>query len=254
MSLPRTRPTGNLPAMPTRLPLWHPQGTMSQQDVVRAALDRCDFPWDYLRVGLQTDTGRERIPVGWADLTGVTYTEVTTPAGESAVVIRAAGPPAALAWRSGRVTLDHGLTRTYTRPGHYEIAYDLQALRAFLYAAAHMVDWFWLSQDQRDGVHAIIGPGDWQLPAAFAAAFTDLPTPIPTRAAAAVRAVMLGAPGQAPAEYVVSRRAWHHPACPVLPLIRRPEPAGYLPPPHLRPCRLCRPDQPSGFRRGDDGL
>lgn len=239
MSLPRTRPTGSLPAMPSRLPLWHPQGTVDQQDLVRAALGRCDFPWDWLRVGLTTDTGRERIPVEWADLSAVVpagHGAITNMAGERGYVIHDidGSPGTALAWRSGRVTLDN-----------FPYWPDDLPARAFLPAAAYMVDWFWLSPDQRDGVHAIIDPGDWQLPAAFIAAFTDLPTPIPRRAAAAVRAVMLGAPDQKPAEYVASRRVWHHPACPLLPLTRRPQQAGYLPPPRLRPCRICKPDQPS---------
>lgn len=247
MTPPRTRPTGNLPAMPSRLPLWHPQGTVAQQDLIWEAMGRCDFPWDWLRVGLTTDTGRERIPVEWAGGRVKGHgAELTNLAGERATIVKAdADCPAALAWRSGRVTLDWSLARTSALAMQRMTGGWEGPDRTLLLAAAHMVDWFWLSEDQRDGVHAVISPADWQLPDAFLAAFTDLPTRIPRRAASAVRAVMLGAPDQKPAEYVASRRVWHHPACPVLPLIRRPEQAGYLPPPRLRPCRVCRPDQPS---------
>lgn len=253
MTVPRTRPTGNLPVTPSRLPLFHLHGTRDQDRIVQGALDRCDFPWHLLRPGLWADTGRERIPVEWADLSGVTYSEVATPAGERATVIHTPAGPSALAWRSGRVTLDHHLTRTYAGPGH-EIAHDLRALRAFLTAAAHMVDLFWLSDRQRDGVWSICHDGGYTPPEAFLAAFTDLPTRIHPRAAAAIRATMLGTTDGMPAPYISTRRVWHHPACPTVPLIRHPLPAGYLPPPHMRPCRLCRPDRATGIRRGDDGL
>lgn len=44
------------------------QGTPAQQELVRRALSRCTFPFERLAPKLKTSTGRDRLPVEWADL------------------------------------------------------------------------------------------------------------------------------------------------------------------------------------------
>lgn len=289
--------------MTTDNDLFIPQGTIRQQDVIRAALARCDFPWGWLRVGLHADTGRERIPVEWADLSRYADTapaatqlhdhegarahggshDVRDPVtGEKAHVLAARDRVLGLAWYSGKVTIDTRL-----------VADPVLAGEVFLSEAAHMVDFFWLADRHRIAVWNALHPaseqldpdtavadgqdlghghswfdvgpyGSWvgeALMGAFVAAFSDFPVtmlfpdhPVTPRAAKAVRAALLGAPP--PAEFVGARRSrvYHHPDCWIVPAIIRPLPLGHVAPPDRRPCRLCKPDQPRGLRRGPEEL
>jgi hypothetical protein len=44
------------------------QGSENQRALAQAALDRCDFPWERLLPQLRSESNRDRILIGWADL------------------------------------------------------------------------------------------------------------------------------------------------------------------------------------------
>lgn len=281
-------------AIPSPPDLFLLHGTPRQQNIVRDALARCDFPWPWLRVGLRADTGREQIPVGWEDLSrahdsaaaerhvSARMHDVTDPAtGEKAHVVEARGRVLGLAFYSGKVVLDTSLT------GLPELAAEV-----FLSEAAHMVDFFWMADRHRVAIWNALHPQDQQIPAdtavtdgidlghghgwfdvgayrtfvgeswmgLFCLAFSDVAVtiefadhPVTARAAKAVRAAMV--PQETPPDpFVGARRSrvYHHPGCYIVPAILRPLDLGMVPPPDRRPCRLCRPDQPRGVRRGPE--
>lgn len=210
--------------------------------------------------------------------------EITDPAtGEKAHVL-ARERVLGLAWYSGKVTLDTSLESDRELAGE-----------VFLSEAAHMVDFFWMAdrhriaiwnalhppgqqldpdtpiEDAKDLGHGHgwfdVGPyGTWvgeAVMSAFVAAFSDYPVtmlfpdhPVTPRAAAAIRAALVPDEPK-PAQFVGAKRSvvYHHPQCWIVPAIINPLPLGYVAPEGRRPCRLCKPDQPRGIRRGpEDGL
>lgn len=149
------------------------QGTQNQQRIIRETLDRTDFPWDRLRPLLRQTTGdRDYIPVEWADLSryaGAAMKERKAGvAGDARVaddghahdhdhghedmLFHAHGSEdgdewhaigyrnqvLGLAWYSGRVSMSLTLE---SRP--------LLAAEVFLSEGAHMVDFFYMTDEQR---------------------------------------------------------------------------------------------------------
>lgn len=129
-------------------------GTEAQRELARRTLTvRCDYPWARLLPGLRAATGRETIPVEWADLsrwagaiTAEGHAHVHED-GDTAHVLEARARVLGLAWYSGRVQVEATLTGDV-------------AAEVLLSEAAHMVDFFALTDPQRVAVwNALHGPG-----------------------------------------------------------------------------------------------
>jgi hypothetical protein len=132
---------------------WELRGTDRQRSLALSALSRCDFPWDRLT--------HRPIPVDWADLSAergarahddgpevLAHEHVTDPeTGDvgHAVVVR--HRVLGLAWYSGRVTLDVSLE------DDAELAAEV-----LLAEAAHMVDFFGMTDRQRVAVWNAVHP------------------------------------------------------------------------------------------------
>lgn len=292
---------GNLSAMnPNDHDIFQLAGTTRQQAIVRTAIDRCSFPWGWLRAGLHADTGREKIPVDWQDLTRYRQAsiqagaqaarghgdahDITDPLTNEKAHVLARERVLGLAWYSGKVTLDVSLERDPELAGE-----------VFLSEGAHMIDFFWMADKHRVAVWNALHPEHQQLDpdrpvadgedlghghswfdvggyaswvgeafmGAFVAAFSDYKVtmlfpdhPVTPRAAQAIKAALI--PSQpAPDPFVGAKRSsvYHHPRCWIVPAILAPIDLGVVPPEDRRPCRLCKPDQPHGLRRGPgDGL
>lgn len=143
---------------------WDLQGTYEQKDLVAAALDKCDFPWEHLNVAT--------IPVEWADLSAYGAAQEA----EHALHTRASGEVdhthdhtglfdpmvrevdgrsrvLGLAWYSGKVSLDLELVNN-----------PLLAQEVFLSEAAHMTDFFWMDDPLRVAVWNAAHPDEHDLP------------------------------------------------------------------------------------------
>jgi hypothetical protein len=130
-------------------PLYVLQGSPAQQALVQQALDRCDFPWELLRLRLQATTGRSTIPVEWADLSRWAQAEGDAVGHQPGVhPLAPRGRTLGLAWYSGKVSLDLSLE------AEPELAGEV-----FLAEAAHMTDFFWMSDAQRAAVYAVFHGG-----------------------------------------------------------------------------------------------
>lgn len=136
--------------------VWRLYGTENQQRLVREALAACDFPFDALVPGLKSQVGRDYIPVEWADLSRYTaqFKEAKAAGGHNHVhddewgvghpierEVDGRRQVLGLAWYSGKVTLDYTLER-----------YPDLAKEVFLAEGAHMVDFFYMTDDQRVAV------------------------------------------------------------------------------------------------------
>jgi hypothetical protein len=262
---------------------WTLHGTPNQQRVVGDALASCDFPFERLAPQLRSEAGRDSIPVEWADLsryaakpeTEGAHVHVHVHQGDDTghPIVRDVGGRArvlGLAWYSGKVTLDISLERD-----------ERLAHEVLLAEGAHMVDFFYITDQQRRAVvnalhhdqlpdnHPIIdgqplgldghecawfdvGPyGMWvgeAMMEAFIEAFSpvavtiQLGHPVSPVQAAYIRRVLLGPP-------LVGTRggvAYHRPRCPFI------RPTWLLADhdwPHpldaqrdgRRACRVCRP-------------
>lgn len=133
------------------------RGSPAQNALVERALSRCDYDFSALVPGLRAQTGRERIPVEWADLSrwGMASVQVLDGSGneqpihgphahddgDEAHIVEARGRVLGLAWYDGRISLDLSL----------EAEPDL-AQEVLLAEAAHMVDFFALTDQQRDDI------------------------------------------------------------------------------------------------------
>lgn len=130
-------------------------GTPSQVALVERALSRCDFEWTLLLPELQSEVGRERIPVEWADLSrwaaavaegkgGHAHVHEFTEDGlivDTGHPVEARGRVLGLAWYSGKVSLD------LSCEADPELAQEV-----FLAEVAHMVDFFYLTDEHRDRI------------------------------------------------------------------------------------------------------
>lgn len=135
------------------------QGTERENAIIRDALARSDFPWERLAPGLKEQTGRDAIPVEWADLSRYAsafeahdHSHVHEGTDEAHIIEgREGGRRAAwgLAWYSGRITIERKLV---DRP---KVAQDV-----FLSEVAHMVDFFYLSPEQRVALFGLYHGGE----------------------------------------------------------------------------------------------
>jgi hypothetical protein len=127
--------------------VWQLQGSPNQQAIVAAALDRCTFPFDVMRPGLRTKMGRESIPVEWADLShyAAALGQEAHPHvhgdTDEAHIVATRSRVLGLAWYSGKVTLDLSLERDPTLAGE-----------VFLSEGAHMLDFFWFTNEHRAAI------------------------------------------------------------------------------------------------------
>lgn len=143
--------------------------TQVQREITEEALRRCSFDFELLRSGLKEQTGRDAIPVEWADLSRHAteahavaegnehdhedehlsgHIDVWTDGGR-AHGIAARGRVLGLAWYSGKVSVDASLE------GEPELAGEV-----LLSEAAHMTDFFWITPEQRACVFAIFHGDD----------------------------------------------------------------------------------------------
>ena len=113
------------------------RGTPSQQALVERALARCDYPFDRLAAGLAAQAGRSVIPVEWTDLSA--YGARGHGDIEAHVLFRER--VLGLAWYEGRISIEQSLE---AQP---ELAQEV-----FLAEAAHMVDFFALTDEQRAAI------------------------------------------------------------------------------------------------------
>lgn len=132
--------------------IWTLQGTPEQQAIVQEALNGCDFPFERLRSNLNA-AGRLAIPVDWQDLSRYVGSSEKASTDHSHVhegndtghpierVVNGRSRVLGLAWYSGRVTLDQSL-----------VSDPRLAREVFLAEAAHMVDFFYMSDWQRRAI------------------------------------------------------------------------------------------------------
>jgi hypothetical protein len=135
--------------------IWQLLGTPHQQAIAAAALDRCTFPFEVMLPGLRAQTGREQVPVEWADLSRFAgalgqdshphvhgYTDEAHVLANRARVL-------GLFWFSGRVSLDVSLERDPDLAGE-----------VLLSEGAHAVDMFTLTPAQRHTIWGALHTGD----------------------------------------------------------------------------------------------
>lgn len=146
--------------------VWNLVGTPSQNAIVQDALNRCDFPFQWLEPELRSEVGKTQIPVEWADLSRygqanavevpraagghgdhdhghdereLTHFHVEDPeTGDKAHGIGFRSRVLGLAWYSGKVSLEN------TLESDPELAKEV-----FLAEGAHMVDFFYMTEDHR---------------------------------------------------------------------------------------------------------
>lgn len=140
--------------------IWQISGNPNQVALVEKALNRCDFPFDKLKPKLSSDTQKTSIPVEWADLSRyISFVEMPSSftsvphihvhQGEDVghgVLYR--NRVLGLAWYSGKVSLDVSLE------SQSELAQEVM-----LSEAAHMVDFFYMTEDHREAVWDAYHPG-----------------------------------------------------------------------------------------------
>lgn len=127
--------------------LFQVEGTEHQQQVIADALARCTFRFDRVTPGLTRETGRDHVPVVWADLSR--YAAAESEEELQAHVVVARGRVLGLAYYSGKIALDVTLEHE-----------PLLAGEVFLSEAAHMVDFFLLDDRQRRAIWDALHPGD----------------------------------------------------------------------------------------------
>lgn len=150
------------------------QGTPAQNAIILDALQKCDFPWERLLPKLQSTKGKSKIPVVWEDLNAyaaqglrasedghdhshehdesdndadhadsdVTHSHVVGENGE--VLAHGVGFRSrilGLAWYSGKVSVDLSLESNPT-----------VAKEVFLSEGAHMIDFFYMTDQQRSAI------------------------------------------------------------------------------------------------------
>jgi hypothetical protein len=130
-------------------------GTPPQNAVAGGALARCTFPFDVLTI--------DRIPVEWADLSRYTATVAEGKAsgghahvhegGDTGHPIEVRERVLGLAWYSGRVTLDASLEHDPTLAGE-----------VLLSEAAHMADFYWMTDRHRMVIWNALHPEAEDLP------------------------------------------------------------------------------------------
>lgn len=241
------------------------QGTEQQRAIIAQAIARCTFPFERLLPGLRREVNRESIPVEWADLTryaGMIEREHghahVHEGGDKAHVLEARQQVLGLAWYSGRVTIEQSLV---SRP---ELAAEV-----FLSEGAHMVDFFYLTDAQRDAIFSayhgggetpphdhgwfdVGGYGDWvgeSFMAGFTLAFSDLEPiiggfthPTTRDVAEVIRVIVLGEPEVQPFRvFALARSSVFHDAHRGIAAEQTFETRAAAIASGRRPCGVCRP-------------
>jgi hypothetical protein len=238
--------------------------TPAQREITQSALDRCDFPFELIVPNLREQTGQDAVPVEWTDLSRYAraasaegfHTHVYDSEGNRGHLLAARRRALGLAWYSGKVSIERSLV------DNPELAQEV-----FLSEAAHMVDFFWMTEAQRDTILAIYhdehgehghtwfdSPSYWDdagesFMAGFVMGFSDLTPSIgdfshkttPARAAA-IRALLLPEPEPEPVPvYLKTRygRVYHREGCWRLCLFKTTPITDTA---RLRPCKSCRPN------------
>lgn len=127
------------------------RGTEEQNNIILDALRRTDFPFELLKPKLFETNSRTKIPVEWDDLSvyGIrTQDEERLAATPIEYRERVLG----LAWYSGMVTIEQDLV---SEP---ELAKEV-----FLSEGAHMVDFFYMTDEHRIGIWNALHPSSAHL-------------------------------------------------------------------------------------------
>lgn len=143
--------------------VWQLQGTTEQQVIIADALARCNFPFPRLLPELQRSINRSTIPVEWIDLSRyshyadssiddsvahVRHHEEPEFDGDEYDVLAYRQRVLGLAWYSGKVSIEATLVNQPTL-----------AQEVFLSEGAHMIDFFYLTETQRQRIFALYH--DW---------------------------------------------------------------------------------------------
>lgn len=128
------------------------QLTRPQRLIIDGAIARCDFPFELCLPALHDRWGRRSIVVTWEPLEpylgGVGH-EHDESVHATAHPVQARGRVAGLAWTDGRIMLAPWLESE-----------SALAVEVWLAEAAHQVDFFFISQDQRRALFALFHHGD----------------------------------------------------------------------------------------------
>jgi hypothetical protein len=140
--------------------IWQISGNPNQVALVESALNRCDFPFDKLKPKLLSEARKSSIPVEWADLSRYASSVDAPSAFTAAPHIHAhegddsghgilyRNRVLGLAWYSGKVSLDISLE------SQSELAQEVM-----LSEGAHMVDFFYMTEDHREAIWDAYHPG-----------------------------------------------------------------------------------------------
>lgn len=144
--------------------VWDLRGNEQQNAIIKDALNRCDFPFNLLVPKLNAETGRSVIPVEWDDLSRyAAQLESQKLAGghfhihengDTAEPIERRERVLGLAWYSGKVTIEQTLV---SEP---ELAKEV-----FLSEGAHMVDFFYMTNEHRIAIWNAVHPDSQHIPA-----------------------------------------------------------------------------------------
>ena len=163
--------------------VWQLVGTVEQNAIIEGVLLRTNFPFERLREGLARETGKSAIPVEWADLSrygqdaaavtthdhavpagdghdheheenGLSHVHFTDENGEVGHGIAYRSRVLGLAWYSGKITMEQSLV------DHPELAGEV-----FLAEGAHMVDFFYMTNDMRIAIWNAVHPEGQHIPA-----------------------------------------------------------------------------------------
>lgn len=131
--------------------------TPRQREITQEAINRCTFDWSLLEPKLLAEKGKSKIPVEWVDLSRYAAQLAEQKAqgkhahiherGDTGHPIEARSRVLGLAWYSGKVSIEQSLESE-----------PQLAMEVFLAEGAHMVDFFYMTDEQRgevfDAYHA----------------------------------------------------------------------------------------------------
>lgn len=135
------------------------KGTPQQNEIIRNALARTQFPFHLLLPKLKADTGRDLIPAEWEDLSRYAAALEAQKSkgghahihedGDTGHPIEMRERVLGLAWYSGKVTVDESLVN------NPELAKEV-----FLSEGAHMIDFFYMTDAHREALFNALHGGE----------------------------------------------------------------------------------------------
>ncbi len=152
--------------------VWQLVGTPTQNAIIQRTLDRCDFPFDRLIPGLRARTGRDTIPVEWADLSRWASAAAAEDHddhdhgddvlkhfhveedGDIGHGVMFRNRVLGLAWYSGKISIEQTLESNPDLAGEVWIS-----------EGAHMVDFFYMTDEHRIAVWNSVHPPEQHIPA-----------------------------------------------------------------------------------------